>query len=220
MDLRRVLSVFITAEARGRIVLCGNSMGGVLSILQAAVEPSSAAGIVLTGPVLPWVRGGRPHPLVMAAFGLYDVPRIGEALVGARMRRLSAERAVRLGLAMIAADSRRIPNDVVQLLVDLYRDRQKDPDTVLAFLEATRSLLRLGKRPDLPRRALDAVTCPVLLLHGRRDRFVPAAFAEAELARHPDWRARFFPELGHAPQMEAPGRWLNEVADWFAEAID
>ena len=219
MDLRRTLSAFMTAEARGRVVLCGNSMGGVLSILQAAVEPSSVAGIVLTDPVMPWVRGGRPHPLVIAAFGLYDVPRVGEALVGARMRRLSPERAVRLGLAMIAADARTIPDEVVRLLVELYRERRGDPDTIQAFLEATRSLLRLGKRPALARRALDAVTCPVLLIHGRRDRFVPAAFSEAELARHPDWRGRFFPDLGHAPQMEAPGRWLTEVGDWFAEMI-
>jgi hypothetical protein len=46
------------------------------------------------------------------------------------------------------------------------------------------------------------------------------AFAEAELARHPSWRGRFFPDLGHIPQMEAPGRWLAEVADWFADALD
>jgi pimeloyl-ACP methyl ester carboxylesterase len=56
-------------------------------------------------------------------------------------------------------------------------------------------------------------------MHGRRDRFVPAAFAEAILARRPAWRGRIFPDLGHAPQMEAPGRWLTEVADWYAEML-
>ena len=81
-------------------------------------------------------------------------------------------------------------------------------------------MLRLGRRPETARRALDNITCPVLLLHGRRDRLVPVAFAEAELARHPAWRGRFFRDLGHIPQMEAPGRWLAEVADWFADAID
>ena len=81
-------------------------------------------------------------------------------------------------------------------------------------------MLRLGRRPEMARRALDNITCPVLLLHGRRDRLVPVAFAEAELARHPEWRGRFFRDLGHIPQMEAPGRWLAEVADWFADALD
>ena len=80
-------------------------------------------------------------------------------------------------------------------------------------------MLRLGKRPDVAARALDAVRCPVLVLHGRRDRLVPAAFAEAVLRSHPTWRGRIFPDVGHAPQMEAPGRWLAEVADWYAESV-
>ena len=33
---------------------------------------------------------------------------------------------------------------------------------------------------------------------------------------HPAWRGRFLPDLGHIAQMEAPGRWLAEVADWYA----
>jgi len=219
MDLRRTLSRFVAELGSDRVVLSGNSMGGVLSLLQAAIEPSSTAGIALTNPVMPWVRGGWPHPAVVAAFTIYDVPGLGEAVVGARMRRMDPERSVRLGLSMVAADLRSIPDEVIRLHVDQYRLRRQDPDAVKAFLEATRSLLRLGKRPSVARRALDAVRCPVMLLHGRRDRFVPAAFAEAELARHPEWRGRFFPDLGHAPQMEAPGRWLAEVADWFAEKL-
>jgi pimeloyl-ACP methyl ester carboxylesterase len=219
MDLRRTLSGFTTGSASGKVVLCGNSLGGVLSLLQAAVEPASVAGIVLTDPVLPWVWGGWPHPAVVAAFTLYDVPVVGEALLRARIRQMDPERSVRLAFWMIAADPGTIPDEVFRLHVDLYRHRQYEPDAVRAFLETTRSLLRLGRRPSIARRALDGVTCPVLLLHGRRDRFVPAAFAEAELARHPTWRGRFFPDLGHAPQMEAPGRWLAEVADWFSENL-
>ena len=79
---------------------------------------------------------------------------------------------------------------------------------------------RLGKRPDIAKRAMDAIACPVLVMHGRRDRLVPVAFAEAALRAHPAWRGRIFPDLGHLPQMEAPGRWLAEVADWYAEALD
>ena len=89
-----------------------------------------------------------------------------------------------------------------------------------AFLDAWRSMRRLGKRPDIAKRAMDAIACPVLVMHGRRDRLVPVAFAEAALGTHPAWRGRIFPDLGHLPQMEAPGRWLAEVADWYAEALD
>ena len=219
MDERRVLGRFVAELATGRVMLCGNSMGGAIAILQAAVEPDAVAGLVLTSSVFPRAHGGWPHPVVIGAFAAYDSAFVGEPLARMRMRRMDAEKVVRIGYRMVAADPRSIPEDIIRMNVDLVRERQADPDAADAFLDAARSLLRLGRRPDVAARALDAIRCPVLVLHGRRDRFVPAAFAEAVLSSHPAWRGRIFPDLGHAPQMEAPGRWLVEVADWYAEHV-
>jgi pimeloyl-ACP methyl ester carboxylesterase len=220
MDQRRTVSRFIGSVVADRVVLSGSSMGGALSILQGAVEPSSVNGIVLTNSVFPWRFGAFPHPLVLASFGIYATPGLGERLVSWRLREMDPEQMVRLSLRVLAADPASIPEDVRRLLVDLTRERNDDPDVARSFLEAARSMMRLGRRPKVSRRALENVTCPVLLLHGRRDRLVPIEFAEAELARHPEWRGRFFRDLGHIPQMEAPGKWLAEVADWFADALD
>jgi pimeloyl-ACP methyl ester carboxylesterase len=216
MDQRRVLGGIIERLGQGRVIVCGNSMGGGLAVLQAAIEPGSVGGIVLTGSVYPWARGGLPNPAVVGAFLLYDTPPFGTALVRGRMQRLSAERAFRVGLRFCAADPRSIPREVVELHVDLIERHRHDPGAIEAFIETARSMLRLGRRPDVADRALAGVRCSVLVLHGRRDRLVPARFAEATLANHPSWRGRFFPDLGHIPQMEAPGRWVAEVADWFA----
>ncbi len=219
MDERRIVSRLIAERATGRVVLAGHSMGGVIAILQAAVEPASTAGLVLTSSALPWSRGGLPHPAVMGAFAMYDTPRVGDRFARLRMGRMDPEQVVRFGYRMVATDPSSIPEDIVRLSIDVVRERQADPDAPDAFLDAARSMLRLGKRRDVSARALGAIACPVLLLHGRRDRFVPAAFAEAVLAAHPTWRGRIFPGIGHAPQMEAPGRWLAEVADWYAETV-
>jgi len=217
MDERRLISRFLADRESGPVVLVGNSMGGVIGILQAAVEPESLAGLVLTSSPFPWVRGAFPHPAVIAGFAAYDAPGLGPLVLETRMRRLEAGRAVRLGLRLITADPRSIPDEVVQLMVDQMKERALDPDAPAAFHDAWRSLRRLGRRPDVARRAMDGVRCPVFVLHGRRDRLVPAAHAEAALREHPAWRGRIFPDLGHVPQMEAPGRWLAEVADWYAE---
>ena len=216
MDQRRMVSALIRATGTGRTIVVGNSMGGGIGIVTAAVDPEAVAGLILTGSILPWVRGWRPHPLVMAAFALYRSPMAGEWLVRRRFGPVDPELAVRASLSMIAADARSVPPDMVRLMADQVRARALDPDAGPAFLQAARSMLRLGQRPAQAAAAVDAVRCPVLVLHGGRDRMVPAAFAEAALRSHPGWHGRIFPDLGHVPQMESPGRWLAEVADWHA----
>lgn len=220
MDQRRAVSDFMGWIGARRAILCGNSMGGAIALLQAAVEPSTVSGIVLTNSVFPWRFRALPHPLILASFGIYATPRVGEAIVSWRLREMDPDRMVRLSLRVLAADPTSIPEDIVRALVDLTSERRDDPDVARSFIEAARSMLRLGRRPRVSRGALENVSCPVLMLHGRRDRLVPVAFAEAELALHPRWRGRFFRDLGHIPQMEAPGRWLAEVADWFADTFD
>lgn len=223
MPLRRMLSRFREAEAPGPVVLVGNSLGGGLAILEAAIEPGSVRGLVLTASVFPWTRPWRtgpfPHPLVMAGFAAYDAGAFGAGLVRQRLRRLSAERIVRIGFALTTFDPAGIPDDVVRLHAEAVRERQRDPEAPEAFVDAARSLLRLGRRPDVADRALAGVRCPVLAIHGRRDRLVPASLAEATLVRFPSWRGRILPDVGHVPMLEAPGRWLAEVADWHAETV-
>ena len=154
MDERRVVSRFVEELATGRVVLVGHSMGGVIAILQAAVDRASTAGLVLTSSALPWARGSFPHPAVMGAFALYDTPFVGDRFARVRMRGMDPEQVVRFGFRLIAADPSSIPDEIVRLNVDLVRERQGDPDAPDAFLDAARSMLRLGKRADVSERAI------------------------------------------------------------------
>jgi pimeloyl-ACP methyl ester carboxylesterase len=217
MDLRQILHAFVERLGTGTMILCGNSMGGAVAIVEAAVAPERIDGLVLTSPALPKVGHLWQHPSLGAALALYDVPGLGTALATTRVRRLDAERLVRLGFRITTAHPEAIPEEVVRLHVEAVSDHQRDTGGVEAFEAATRSMLDLGRRADLTARALGGVKCPVLLLHGRRDRLVPAHYAEEVLRLHPTWRGRIFPDLGHVAQLEAPGRWLAEVADWYAE---
>lgn len=219
VDLRRALHAAIDETTQGPVILVGNSMGGVIAVMEAAIAPERVAGLVLSDSAYPWVVGALPSPLIVAGFAATGIPGVGDALVRARLTRLTPERAVRLALRMLAANPASIPPEMVRLLEEQVAEQQHRPDVPVAFLEASRSLLRLAVRPDIAHRALDAVRCPTLVIHGRRDRLIPARFAEAELARHPAWRGRFLPDVGHVAQMEVPGRWLAEVADWHAATM-
>jgi pimeloyl-ACP methyl ester carboxylesterase len=195
MDLRRVVDGFIRALVpAGTGVLVGNS-----------------------SPALPRVGHAWQHPSLALGLALFDVPGLGEAAADARIRRLPAERLVQMGLRFTTAHPESIPADVVALHVDAVRAHGTDPGAARAFGEAASSLLRIARRPDVAGRALAGVRCPVLLIHGRKDRLVPARYAEHVLADHPSWRGRILPDVGHVAQLEVPGRWLSEVADWYAE---
>lgn len=217
-DCRALVARFVDEMAGGGpVVLVGNSMGGGVSMLQAALEPASVEGLVLSNSVFPWVLGAVPAPIVMAGFGLYRVPGVGEWFSRQRMNGLEAERAVRMGLKIIAADPSRIDPDLVRAHVEQLMRHQADEDAGAAFIEAARSLMALGRRPKAARWILDSVKCPVLVIHGREDRLVPLGYAKAALADHPEWEMRLLPKVGHVPQMEAPERWLAAVEEWLGE---
>ena len=219
MRERHWLSRFIDATTDGPVVLAGNSMGGLVSLLEAAVEPARIEGLVLTSTVFPLAHGGLPHPLVLGSFAAYDVPRLGEAVVRARRAAVDPDTFVRLGLRMLTVDPRAIPEDVITLHAELIRDLRQDPDAPLAFLEAARSINTYVRSPTLGVRAMSNVRCPVLVIHGRKDRLVPVGNALVALRAYPAWRGRLLARVGHVPQMEAPARWLTEVADWYAAAL-
>lgn len=215
-DLRTTMSRFLDEVAGTPVMLVGNSMGGGISMLEAALEPAAVEALVLSNSVFPWTRGSLPAPIVMLGFSLYQLPHVGEWVAKQRITRLEAERAVRLGFKIIAADPSTIPDDLVRLHVEQLVRHQQNPDAGAAFLEAARSLMALGRRREVVRWIVNSVKCPVLVIHGRADRLVPLGFAEAAIRMRPEWDLRLLPKVGHVPQMEAPERWLGLVRGWIA----
>jgi pimeloyl-ACP methyl ester carboxylesterase len=219
MDERRWLGRFLDATTDGPVVLAGNSMGGAIATLEAAVEPERIDGVVLTSSVFPYSHGGFPNPLVLASFAAYDVPRLGEVVVKTRRAAVDPDTFVRLGLRMLTVDPGAIPDDVIALHAELIADLRAEPEAPTAFLDAARSINVYVRNPQLGARAMGNIRCPVLVIHGRKDRFVPVTYAEAVLTTYPAWRGRLLARVGHIPQMEVPARWLTEVADWYAAAL-
>ena len=219
MEQRRWLSRLLDEAVTGPVVVAGNSMGGVVALLDAAMEPERVAGVILTSSVFPMSSGPIPNPLVLGAFAAYDVPRLGEAVVKTRSAAFDPETFVRVGLRILTADPSSIPDDVIEANAELVADLRRDPEAPSAFLEAARSINAYVRSPTAGRRAMSNVRCPVLVIHGRKDRFVPVGYAEIALATYPSWRGRLLAGVGHVPQMETPARWLTEVADWYTASL-
>jgi pimeloyl-ACP methyl ester carboxylesterase len=215
IENRALLHRFIESVPGAPVILMGNSMGGMISLIETAEAPDAVAGLILVDPALPFVPT-RPDPVVAAMFAAYATPGLGWALIAAR-RRMSPEAAVAMTLSLCTVDASRIPADVVAQHVAIARRRAQFADASRDFLAAARSVSATTGyiRGSAYRRGIRSITAPVLLLHGDRDRLVPIAVARAAARANPSWSLIVLPDIGHVPQLEAPHDTARAVLDWL-----
>ena len=217
---RKILDRFIRTLDLPPAVVVGNSMGGKVSLIQAAHSPESVKALILTDAVFPRARAlnGQPHPQIAIAFAIYSNRRLGELLATGRARKLGAEGLVRETLRLCAPDPSSIDPRLVAALIEQAKERMEFDYATAAFLEAARSIFRSQLAPGKYRQLVRRITAPALVMHGARDRLVPVAAAREATAKHDNWELVIFPDLGHIPQMEAPARWLETVEAWLPAA--
>jgi len=212
---QHLLHRFLTEVSGAPAILVGNSMGGLISVLQTAAHPDSVAGLVLVDPALPVGLSSRPDPRVAGIFGLYVVPAVGRSVVARRRSASSAEEVTMALMKLCCADPSRVPRTVVDAHLDLARERQDYPDVDGELIVATRSLLWVLARRRLHASMCRGISVPVLLLHGDQDRLIPISSARAAAAANPTWRFEVATGVGHVPQLEVPEWTLNHMLDWL-----
>ena len=210
----QVLKRFLREVVGEQVVLVGNSMGGLISMMVTAEAPDLVSGLVLIDPVLPLARGVRVDPAVGKQFLLNGVPGVGEWVLARRYARVPARQRVSEVLARCCLDAQRVPDEMLEKLIELEESLTGQRDHAACQLAAARSIVRgLAWTPSYWRR-MAAIGQPVLLVHGTHDRLVPIASAQQAAKRLPQWT---FVELeaGHIPQMETPQLVANEMVKWL-----
>src|SRR5580704_1993028 len=215
---RALLHRFITSVTSGPVILLGNSMGGMISLLEASAAPATVAGLILVDPALPFVPA-RPDPLVTAMFALYLTPGLRKAVQARRSRQAPAELVSSI-LRICCTDSSRVAPEVIAWHVEVAAQRAGFPGTEADFAAAVRSVVRTVSYPHgrAYGQRIRSVTCPVLLIHGTADRLVPIAAARAAVRANPAWSLREFGGVGHVPQLETPGDTADAVLGWLGSA--
>lgn len=215
-----LLHRFLTEVAGTPAILLGNSMGGLISILQASQRPETVAGLVLIDPALPVGPAARPDPRVAATFGAFAVPAIGRRMLARRRSSTSAEEAAADLLRLCCADPSRIPEHVVDQHLELARQRREYPDVDDELLVAARSLIWVLSNRRRYTRLQRAITAPVMLLQGDQDRLVPIASARAAAKANPTWRFEVAHGVGHIPQLEAADWTAEQILSWLSDHPD
>ena len=171
----RVVRAFIEQLPHERVVLAGNSLGGVVA-LQAALEPSPALrGLVLVA------TGSRARDPERGR--AYREKLVSNPLDVEQQRRM-ARSFFFTGLA---------PDRLDRVAADVGKARHE------AILEAMASVLDTDVTPELPRIGL-----PTLVVQGREDRGRPPEDGLDLIRGIPDARLVVLPAAGHTPMLDAP----------------
>jgi pimeloyl-ACP methyl ester carboxylesterase len=210
-----LVDTFVREVVGAPAVLVGNSMGGVISVLQAHNSPDTVAGLVLVDPALPPTTS-RPDLRVAAMFMTYMTPGLGELSMRLTQSRLSSRQLVRRMNDLCFADPSRSDPQLLDASVALTDQRRTIPRKEESFLGAARSLMRFLAEPQRYRAILAGLGAPVLLISGDADRLVPVELAVRTAAANPAWHTVFLPGVGHTPQLETPAAVVNAVTDWLA----
>jgi pimeloyl-ACP methyl ester carboxylesterase len=217
----RLLHGFLKALDLPPVVMVGNSMGGMLTVIQSAHAPETLAGMILVDAAFPRARLGhapQPTPKITALFALYAAGRVGAKLVASRARRLGAEGLVRETLRVCTTNPDAIDPRLVEALIEQAQRRLEVEESTPAFLEAARSIFKSQVAPARYRALVARARNTALVVHGADDQLIPVASAIEAVQGHDNWHLVKLKGVGHIPQMEAPDHWLSAVRSWLAEA--
>jgi pimeloyl-ACP methyl ester carboxylesterase len=216
----RLLDRFITEVVGAPVILVGNSMGGLISVLETVAHPENVKGVVLIDPALP-LPVQKPDWQVSAQFLVYALPGLGETVVARALARIAPEAGVNQVMELCFADPSRADPEMIKAEVAIATRRHPaTPAQASArarvFLAAARSLLRVLARRGNYQKLMASIDVPVLLIGGEADRLVAVAAIRQAAARNPRWESLFLPGVGHVPMLEAPDVVTTAIRDWLA----
>jgi len=212
----RLLDRFVREVTGTPVILAGNSMGGLISIMHASAAPDTVRGLVLIAPALPPARGA-PDRQVASQFLTFALPGLGELYVRSVMSRRAPQLAVQRVIELCFADPSRADPAMLTASIALAAERQnQDHAYAAAFLAASRSLMRMVGQRRRYWEMMASVQAPVLLIGGEADRLVPVGSLRQAAARNPSWETVILPGVGHTPQLEVPDNVIGTLRDWLA----
>jgi pimeloyl-ACP methyl ester carboxylesterase len=213
---QRLLDRFLASVAERPAIVVGNSMGGLIAMMEAARSPARVAGLVLVSPAQPRPRGAPIDWSLLLAWIVDAVPLLGPWLRRRRVKRRGAAGLVDDLLRLVCVDPSRVPREVREAHVALVAERLAHmPWAEPAFAEAGRSLKRALARRQEWQAMVAAITAPTLVIQGARDRFVPLMASRELVRRRPEWRLEVLEDVGHVAQLEAPERFVTIVERWI-----
>ncbi|RZU51870.1 pimeloyl-ACP methyl ester carboxylesterase [Krasilnikovia cinnamomea] len=197
---------YLEYAGRGPVHLVGNSLGGAISVVVAALRPDLIRTLTLISPAMPFLdpRRTAQGPVLP----LLALPR-AERLFAWGMARMTVDEMAEQVLAACFGDTTRVSPQRRAEAIEEIRLRYTVAHYPKAYLGALRGLVSSFVRAYLPGdnslwRLAARIAAPTLVIGGLDDRLVDPR-VPAQVARMiPDGRLLMLPGVGHVAQMEVP----------------
>lgn len=190
--LAREVMSFLDRRGIPRAAVAGNSLGGTLALLMARDYPERVSALVLLAPAValtrvPWIF----YPLRLPGLGLLAAALMGPWAIPWALRLSYHRREL-------------ITPEVVAGYAAPFRELRRR--LALRRLCRQARLMPLAQVEDW----LQHIVQPAALIWGAKDRILPPAQASWIQPRLRPAELHVLPEVGHAPQEEAPER-VNKI---------
>jgi len=185
----------------GPVHLFGNSLGGAVTVQIAARRPDLVRSLTMTSPAMPTfsIGKGNVHLPVIA------VPGVGERLIE-KFLDVPVEQRVQGSIDLCFADPSRVAPQRYEEAVAEAKAREHFPYANDAFLATLRGMMKtfLDRGPQRPWKLAAKITCPTLVIYGRKDPLIDASAAHKVTKYFPNAHVVVLPDSGHVAQMEHP----------------
>ena len=196
-------------------ILVGHSMGGLIAMLQAGRQPESVSELVLIDPAMP--PAGReatpaiPKPLLDLVQSNVRLGNLAGLLAAALM---SPRRLVEDALRRAVVDFEGLDRGLVEALVAMEQERIRAGQPYVGYTEARMSLAKAYRDVrGFDRSVVAPITAPTLLVYGGSDPIIQRSAIDRVAKKRPEWTVEIIDNVGHDPNMEAPGRTVELILE-------
>jgi pimeloyl-ACP methyl ester carboxylesterase len=191
--LTQFLADFLNTLEVQRAVLIGNSLGGLIAVRFALLNPEPVAALILVDSM---GFGQSVNPILWSL----TLPFYGEFAIAWSRTPLGAKQRAWSRAALLFARPSQVPAK--------WLSEQERMGLTPGFLQANLSILRsqvypLGQRQVLIE-SLSQIHIPTLLVWGANDLVLPYNQAQAAIKHLKQAHLTLIPDCGHVPQVERP----------------
>jgi pimeloyl-ACP methyl ester carboxylesterase len=197
---------------REPVILIGNSLGSLITLVAAAVHPEMVAGVVMMSLPDPTLEfEALPtflHPFVRGMKSIIASPLLLKPLFNFIRKPEVLKRWAGLAYSN--------PEAITDELIDILAGPPQDRGSTRAFIALFKSSIGSEFSPSV-KKILPNLTIPMLLIWGSKDKFVPPNLASEFAKYNAKLEVLYLEDVGHCPHDECPEQVNEMILNWVRE---